>query len=235
MSALLQSAKLFSLRRVSEQEAITMIGRLALSAVDVPTGIESLARVALRLRGLHGVEVSVHGRAGKAAGQDGPKIEQIGQSKDENEYRWSVGGPACDASDGPEPRGSAIGMVAANAREWGRLRILFEPRINSVECPLRFARVLGQHVGLMLNRLDLASRKEASRAAAARLQNRLDTRKAVSRAAGILAEAGNLSHERAVSLLLRQAREERRPLLPLARSIILFEETERLRPIFVRN
>jgi hypothetical protein len=60
MSALLQSTSLHqSLRHVSELDAITTIGRYSFAAVDAASGLESLANVALRLKGMHGVEVTV--------------------------------------------------------------------------------------------------------------------------------------------------------------------------------
>jgi hypothetical protein len=208
MSAVLQSPHLFrSLRRVSEQEAITTIGRLALTASDAASGIEALASTALRLSGLHGVEITLTSECGT--------VETM---------EWHD-------SKLPAPRGSATGLIAANSRAWGRLRILFEPRIQSVECPLRFARVLAQHVALMLNRLEVAGHNAAIAAAVNRLQHRLDTRKAVSRAAGILASARNLTHRQALSLLLAQARQSRRPLLPLARTVILGQQTGHLQPL----
>jgi hypothetical protein len=201
MSALLQSPNLFrSLRGVNEQEAIITISRVALTAADATSGLEALSSVALRLSGLHGVEVSL--RAGQGT------VEVLG---------WHD-------SKAPEPRGAATGLIAANSREWGRLRILFEPHMKSVECPLRFARVLAQHVALMLNRLELLIQNKASNAAVRRLEHRLDTRKAVSRASGILAEAKNLTRERALLLLLRQARETRRSPLALARTMIRSED-----------
>src|SRR5580658_5617974 len=121
MSALLQSPNLFrSLRRVNEQEAVTTMGRLALTAVDAASGLEALASVALRLGGLHGVQVSLHGGKGE------------------------VGVLEWHDSKAPAPRGSATGLIAANSREWGRLRVLFEPRTRTLECPLRFARILAQ-------------------------------------------------------------------------------------------
>jgi len=211
MSALLQSPLFRSLRRVSEQEAITTIGRLALTAGDAASGIESLASVALRLSGVHGIEITLNSAGGNA-----------------ETLEWHD-------SKSPAPRGSATGLIAANSRAWGRLRILFEPRIQSVECPLRFARVLAQHVALMLNRLEVANRNAAITAAVSRLQHRLDTRKAVSRAAGILASARNLTHRQALSILIEQARESRRPLLPLARIVILGQETGHIQPQSLRR
>lgn len=212
MSALLQSPNLFrSLRRVSEQEAIKTIGRLALAAVDAAGGLEALASVALRLRGLHGVEVSL--RSGRG------RVEV---------FEWHD-------SNAAAPRGSATGLIAANSREWGRLRVLFEPCIGSVECPLRFARVLAQQMALMLNRLELVASKDAASAAVRRLQERLDTRKAVSRAAGLLARSKGLSDEQGLLLLLKKARASKRRLLPFARTVILSAETGHLRPVSLRR
>ena len=203
MSALLQSPNLYrSLRRVSEQEAIMTIGRLALTVADPARGLEALASVALRVSGLNGVEVKL----------------SAGEESTTGTLEWH-------ASKAPAPRGAATGLIAANSREWGQLRILFEPKMRSLECPLRFARALAQHTALMLNRLDIAARNKASKAAVRRLEERLETRKAVSRAAGILAHGRNLTSERAVLLFLRHARESRKSPLELARTMILSSET----------
>jgi len=212
MSALLQSPNLFrSLRRVSEQEAITAIGRLALAGADAASGLESLASIALRLNSLHGVEITLNSGSAEA-----------------ETFEWHN-------SQAPAPRGSATGLIAANSREWGRLRILFEPRIQSVECPLRFARLIAQHVAMMLNRLELTARNKAVSAQVSRLQARLDTRKAVSRATGILASARNLSEQQALAILLQQARESRRSPLQLARTVILGREIGHLEPVSLRR
>jgi hypothetical protein len=211
MSALLQSPTLFrSLRRVSEQEAIITISRFALTAVDAASGLESLANVALRLKGLHGVAITLQSG-------HGPEV-----------FEWHD-------SQEPAPRGSATALIAANSHEWGRLRILFEPRIQSVECPLRFARVLAQHVALLLNRLELVILNRRINSAICRLQKRLETRKAVSRATGILAQARGLSQPRALLLLLHQARSSRRSLLQLARTVILSQEVGQLEPLSFRR
>jgi hypothetical protein len=199
------------LRRVSEQEAITTIGRSALAARDAASGLEALANVALRLSGLHGVEITLYAYSGH-----------------HETFEWHD-------SKAAAPRGSATGLVAANAREWGRLRIFFEPQIRSVECPLRFARVLAQHTALMLNRLEITALNEAVNAARHRLEKRLETRKAVSRAAGILASMQNLSPEQALVILLKQARTSRQPLLLLARAIILGQQTGHLQPVSLRR
>jgi len=95
--------------------------------------------------------------------------------------------------------------------------------------------VLAQHTALMLNRLDISARHEAIRRAMSRLEQRLETRKAVSRASGILANMHHLPHEQGLAILLRQARTSRRPLLPLARAIILGQQTGHLQPVSLRR
>jgi len=179
------------------------IGRLALTAADAASGLEALASVALRLSGLHGVEVSLD---------------------DAGTLEWHD-------SKQPAPRGAATGLIAANSHRWGRLRILFEPGLKSLECPLRFARFLAQQAALMLNRLETLRRHTVSKAALQRLEVRLDTRKVASRAIGVLAQARKLTHQRAHLLLLEQARQTRRSPLAVARSIILSAETGHLRPL----
>ena len=87
----------------------------------------------------------------------------------------------------------------------------------------------------MLNRLELLGRNQMASAAVQRLQERLDTRKALSRAAGILAETKQLHYEQAVLLLLKQVREERRSPLQLANDIINGGETRRFTPVSWRR
>jgi hypothetical protein len=87
----------------------------------------------------------------------------------------------------------------------------------------------------MLNRLELLGRHQIARAAVRRLQERLDTRKAVSRAAGILAQTNQMTYQRAVLLLLKQSREKQRSPLQLARTIILGEETGHFAAVSLRR
>jgi hypothetical protein len=209
MSALAQSPSLFSVprRRINEEEAIFTISHAALTAVDALSGLETIANVTLRLTGIHEVQIRLHANHEQA--------ELL-------EWRHSTVS---------SPRGSATGLMAANSRDWGKLRLRFEPYIGSVECPLRFVRVVAQQAGLMLNRLELLGRNQMASAAVQRLQERLDTRKALSRAAGILAETKQLHYEQAVLLLLKQVRKERRSPLQLANDIINGGETRRFTPV----
>jgi hypothetical protein len=156
MSALAQSPNLFRAlrRRIDEPEAIPTIGHAALTTDDAISGLETMASVTLRLEGVHELQVRLHGGDGKTG-----------------LLEWRE-------SKASSVRGSATGQVIANSREWGKLRLRFEPQIESVECPLRFARIVAQQAGLMLNRLELLGLSQIANAAVHRLQERLDTRKA---------------------------------------------------------
>jgi AmiR/NasT family two-component response regulator len=81
----------------------------------------------------------------------------------------------------------------------------------------------------------MAARNKVAAAAVRRLQERLDMRKTVSRAVGLVAEARDLSYDQAFWLFMKQAREVRRPLLLLARTVILSEETGHLQTISLRR
>ena len=198
MSALLQSSNLYnSLRRIGEPEAMRTIGRVALTSTDAATGLESLAAAALRLPGLHGIQIT--------------PLPDLAES---DSFEWH-------ASRSPTPCGSAMAPIVAESRHWGRLRILFEPRMRSVECPLRFARFLGQQTAVMLNRLDLLRRQTTLLSNIDRLQARLEARKLVARAAGRLASSYAVQQSEALSILLGYARQWRRTPSQVASSIML--------------
>jgi hypothetical protein len=207
MSALLESSNLSnSLRRIGEPEAMRTIGRLALTSADPAAGLESIAAAALRLPGLHGVQ-----------------IKPSSDLAESDSFEWH-------ASRSPAPCGSAMASIVAESRDWGRLRILFEPRISSVECPLRFARFLGQQTAVMLNRIDLVRRQASLLGRIERLQERLEARKLVARAAGVIAASQEISQSEALSTLLAYAREWRRTPSQIASSIVLGQNTSFGRP-----
>jgi len=111
----------------------------------------------------------------------------------------------------------------------GRLRIFFEPRIHSLKSPLRFARFLAQQAALLLNRLDLLASHNSHLTRIARLQRRLEMRKIVQRAKGILAEMQGIPEDDALALFFRYAHQSRRRLQPLAEAIVLNDETASFR------
>jgi hypothetical protein len=208
MSALLQPQLFESAHHpLAEAEALRVISRLASAAEDLDSGLEGLAGGALRVPGLHKVQITPSVAF--------PPLETL---------EWY-------ASSSPVLCGSAMAFVEAGGRSWGRLHLYFEPRIQTVESPLRFARFLGQQAALLLNRFALEDQCDAQLATLDRLKQRLNTRIAVHRATGILAELRGVTDKEALALLIRYARQSRRTLLSLADAIILGDTSFR-KPFF---
>ena len=117
MSALLQSQLSRSAQHpLSEAAALRLISRHAPAAKDLDSALEDLAVTALRVPGLHKVQIS-------------PSVAFPPLAT----FEWY-------ASASPVLCGSAMAFVEATGRSWGRLHLYFEPRIQTVESPLRFAR-----------------------------------------------------------------------------------------------
>ncbi|HMF76608.1 MAG TPA: ANTAR domain-containing protein [Bryobacteraceae bacterium] len=208
MSALLQSQLSQPARYpLAEAASLRAISGLALTAEDLDSGLEGLAETALRVPGLHKIQITPTVLL--------PPLERL---------EWY-------ASTAPVLCGSATAFVEANGRSWGRLQLYFEPRIQTVESPLRFARFLGQQVALLLNRFMLEAQRDTQLATLDRLRRRLDMRIAVHRATGILAELRGVTDKEALALLVRYARESRRTLASLADAIILGDTSFR-KPFF---
>jgi hypothetical protein len=208
MSALPQQKLSRSIvRPLAEADALQAISRLTSAAEDLDSGLESLAESALRVPGLHKIQITPSVAF--------PPVETL---------EWYAAAP-------PALCGSAMAFVEAGGRSWGRIHLYFEPRIETVESPLRFARFLGQQAAMLLNRLSLEDQYDAHLETLDRLKKRLDTRIAVHRAVGILAELRGFSGKDALTLLTQYARRSRRTLLSLADAVILGETSFR-KPFF---
>jgi hypothetical protein len=105
--------------------------------------------------------------------------------------------------------------IEANGRSWGRLRLT-----TNGEAP-RSASFLAQQVALLFNRLDLIRRHQVLRAQAKRLSERLETRKNLHRAAGLVARARGVSDRAALQLLVGHARASRHSLNRVAETVLL--------------
>jgi ANTAR domain len=105
--------------------------------------------------------------------------------------------------------------IEANGRSWGRLLLT-----TTGDAP-RSASFLAQQVALLFNRLDLIRRRDALRAQAKRLSERLETRKNLHRAAGLVARARGVSDHAALRILVSHARKSRRSLNRVAETVLL--------------
>jgi hypothetical protein len=109
-----------------EAAALQVISHFTSGSGDLESDLKGLAENALRVPGLHKVQLEPSVVL--------PPLETL---------EWC-------ASRKPVLCGSATAFLEASGRSWGMLRLYFEPGIQTVESPLRFARFLGQQVALLL-------------------------------------------------------------------------------------
>ncbi|MBV8071831.1 MAG: ANTAR domain-containing protein [Acidobacteriaceae bacterium] len=191
----------------SESEVLRDIGRIAWSAPRIEHGLEEIASAVFRLPGMHVLELHV---------ETMPVFTKAAYG-------------ACRTS------GSAVEAVQANGLTWGTLRIYFDPALAQVETPLRFTRFVAQQIALLLDRLSLLREIEMQHRRLAHLKRRLETRKAVHRAAGVLAQARDIPDADALRIIIQEARRSRRTLLHLAQALILgFEAPGFHKPVLRR-
>jgi hypothetical protein len=181
---------------IDEAAALQAISYLAATVGDLESGLKGVAESALRIPGLHKVQLEPSVLF--------PPLETL---------EWY-------ASRRPVLCGSATAFLEAGGRSWGVLRLHFEPRIDTVESPLRFARFLAQQVALLLNRFALEDQCDAQLATIERLRRRLHTRIEVNRAAQIVAKLRGTNEKEALALLIRRARQSRSRLVNVADAII---------------
>ena len=116
--------------------------------------------------------------------------------------------------------------VKANGRSWGRLRLSGDDAIEGS------GRFLGQQLALLLNRLDLMRERDVRRAQARRLSERIEVRKNLHRASGLVAKTRGVPNQQALQILVHHARKARRTLNRVAETVLLgYEAPLTRRPI----
>jgi hypothetical protein len=118
---------------------------------------------------------------------------------------------------------SAIAPVKAGLHQWGQLRICFELSSEMSRSPLGFTRYLAQQIAGLLDRAALRYQRDNLRLQVSALARRLQTRKAVGRAIGLIARRDHVSPEAALARVAAVARRHRRSLLLTAQSVIFLE------------
>jgi hypothetical protein len=184
-------------RRLSELEVIRDISRIASSKNDITSVIESIARFALAVNGV----VRVHIEYGNALGAS------------PGSFVWGS-----RSDDGPI--GSAVAELSAGGLIWGELRLHFHSHTSALESPLRFAKFLGQQIGLQLDRWSLQSRAGELKAQIERLQKIVDKRKALHRARAILANTRQISEPEALQFMRQLSESSGRSLHDVAEALI---------------
>jgi GAF domain-containing protein len=198
---------------LDEASALQAISCVASAARNLESGLKDLAESALRIPGLHKIQLKPSVAF--------PPLEAL---------EWY-------AIRKPVLCGSATACIEAGGRSWGVLCVHFEPRIETVESPLRFARFLGQQVASLLNRFALKGQRDAQLATIERLKRRLNTRIQVNRATHIVAKLRGTNEKEALIWLIQCARLSRCGLVSVADVIIYNKASFRKAafPVIPRN
>jgi Xaa-Pro aminopeptidase len=118
------------------------------------------------------------------------------------------------------PIGSAVAEISAGGLTWGELRLHFHLHTSALESPLRFAKFLGQQIGLQLDRWSLQLRAGELKAQIERLQNIVDKRKALHRAKAIVANTRQISDAEALQFMRQLSETSGRGLHDVAEALI---------------
>lgn len=187
-----------SSRQLSELEALREISRVASGGYDVGAVIESIARLALSVNGVKRLRIDYSEAIGDASAEP---------------FVW---GPA--SNEGAVV--CAVASISAGGQTWGELRLYFGLQATALESPLRFAKFLGQQIGLQLNRWALNVRVDESKARIDRLRKIVEKRKALQRARAILANTRQISDAEALLAMRRHSEDSGRSLHQVAEAII---------------
>ena len=210
MSALPLQIESFSFdpRPVSEVELLRVIGRITWNATSEEGALKSIAAAILRAPDFNGIRVEPAEEASHLPLYEATRRQQ------EGEVAW------------------ALAPIAANGKHWGQLRIFFPTQTSpSAESPVRLAKFVGQQVAILLDRLHVERQNRLELARLQALEHGIRRRKAIHRAAAILAEQRKVSLLEATRILVQYARGKRKRLLPLAESLIFgFEALAFTRP-----
>jgi hypothetical protein len=211
MSALALASTRRAARRnqqISELDATRQISRTAAVAPELVDGIESVIKVALQIPGINRVELS----PGK------PLLPQIPELL------------AFGPTDRSSTSGVAFAEVKADGKLWGELRVFFELRPLTLENPLRFARYVGQQLGVMLVRAELLVQQDVLRQKADRYKTVVARRKAIHRARALLRHAHNISDDEAFLLMRRYVEQTGRTMHQIAEAIVLSDQQKWSQP-----
>lgn len=200
MSALVSSRLPMNPAQRSALAATREISRVTSSATRYDRGIEAILSILLSVPGVCRVVIEAPPDLAEPLNFD------------------RIGRAAVGAS------GSAVAQIEAAHRSWGQLRIFFELISEFGTNPVRLTQYAAQQIAGMLERLWLLHQRKVLHRQITTLKRRLDTRKAVARAIGLIGRSeNNVSREASLAQLAALARRHHRTLLPIAQSIIFLE------------
>lgn len=200
MSALASSHPLSTRPSIlGELEASLEISRLASAARRYHDALEAIFAVVVAVPGVWRITTEVPPDVGHWL-----TLDRIGKRP---KLQWS----------------SAIAPLDAGLHRWGQLRLCFELSSEISNSPVRFTKYVAQQIAALLDRTALRDQTEVLRQQISALSRRLEVRKAVARAVGLVARRDRVSHERALAQVTALARHHRRSLLLTAQSIVFLE------------
>lgn len=187
----------------SEVDVLRSIARAASNATTELAGLRQMVDAVMNLPDLNGLKI-----------QDGKVLEMFGPFDRRNIQK------------GHHSHTEFV-EVKANGRDWGRLAL--DVNVNAVNSRGQF---FGQQLALLLNRLELVRELNLRRAQAQRLSERIETRKILHRASGLVARKRGISTLEALQILVQQARRERRRLNQVAEMVLLgYEVPVKYKPV----
>jgi hypothetical protein len=210
MSAVAKQNALYTLTRsrISELDLLRAISQITWTAEQEEAALPAVAGVALRLPGVTGLRFEPDG-----AGSPHLRVPLYEIAKQRS------GLPVAFASS----------PVSASGQSYGQLRLFIDPHASlPLESPVRLAKFLGQQIGLLLHRLTVRREHQRLTGHLKTIERAIRRRKAIHRAAVILAEQRNISESEAVSFMVRYARRNRRNLLDVSEALIFGFDSSRV-------
>ena len=211
MSALPLASTLRAPRRnqhLSELDATRQISRTAALTTELAGGIESVMKIALQISGINRIEFLPSQPLLTII----PELVTFG------------------TTDPSSSSGVAFAEVKAAGKLWGELRVCFGLRPLTLENPLRFARYLGQQLGILLVRTELLVQQDVLRQRVERYKTVVARRKAIHRARALLRHAHNISEDQAFLLMRRYVEDTGRTMHQIAEAIVLSDQQKWSRP-----
>jgi hypothetical protein len=189
-------------RPITELDATRRISRAGALATGLTDGIEAFANIALQTSGIVRVELA----------PGAPLLSQIPKVF------------VFDSSVAAITRAMAEAEIAAAGKKWGELRVFFELQPSTIENPLRFAKFLGQQIGVLLTRVELLVERESLKRKAALFKTLVTRRKAIHRARALLIHTHNISEDEALTLLRRYTLETGHTMHQVAEAIVFSDQ-----------
>ena len=196
-------------RRLTELDLLRAVSNITWTADHEESALAAIAAAVLNLPGLTGFRFE-------------PQVEAA-----RNLLHLPIYEASKPRSSGPSA--SAVSAACANGQTYGQLRIFFDPNSSlKLESPVRLAKFIGQQIGLLLHRIALRREHQRHSAHLAAIERAIRRRKAIRRAAVILATQRNVSEAEATSFMVSYARRNHRTLFEISEALVFGYDSSRV-------